>query len=102
QDPATPENYPLLDSRAHPAALPMCGESHRLAVLPEEAMADLTAALALSPSDVWALRSRGQAHRQAGRPDEAVTDLTAAVTLNPSYAWAFALRGEVHRLAGVR
>ncbi|MET9503505.1 tetratricopeptide repeat protein, partial [Streptomyces sp. NPDC006622] len=81
-------------------ALGSRGETHRQAGRYDQAIADLTAALALDPTYAWALGSRGETHRQAGRYDQAIADLTAALELNPTYAWALGSRGEAHQQAG--
>ncbi len=66
----------------------------------EEAVAELSRAIAVDPGNARAWAHRGDAHRWLGHREEAVADLTESIRLDPSDAVAFARRGEAHREAG--
>jgi Flp pilus assembly protein TadD len=65
-----------------------------------EAIADLTAALALDPAHLPALKNRAAACWQLGRYDAAVADLTAALRLAPTDPVIYNNRGLAHRARG--
>ena len=59
----------------------------------EEALGDLTQALALNPVSATTLMRRGRVHRSTGRFEAAVVDFNQAVVLSPHFARAYRERG---------
>ncbi|MFI6347878.1 tetratricopeptide repeat protein [Streptomyces sp. NPDC050560] len=89
-----------LSPRARAWAHTYRGRHHSLVDEDERAIADLDAALALDPGNLYALAMRGQAHGIAGRHGDAMADLDRAVRENPADTMVLSLRGDEHRSAG--
>ena len=58
----------------------------------DEALTALDQAIALEPTDAWALGAKGETLRQMGRFDEALKALDQAIALEPIDAWTLAER----------
>src|SRR5262245_18189420 len=66
----------------------------------DQAIADFTETLRLTPNRVEAYHNRGEAYRLKGDYDQALADYTQALTINPDYAKAYYARGIVYSNKG--
>ncbi len=89
-----------LPTPARALAHTLRGREHRLAERYDQAVADCTTALSLSPDLARAHYGLGAAHALAGRNDEALVCLDRAVALDPADSEYVGSRAEVHRLTG--
>ena len=89
-----------LDKSNLTVALEERGARYRLMRQYDDALADLTRAAELDPSNAWVFVSRGDTYQQMARYDEALADLTRAAELDPSNAWVFVSRGDTYQQMG--
>jgi tetratricopeptide (TPR) repeat protein len=66
----------------------------------DQAIADGTQALALSPNDPVAYNNRASAYRGKGLYDQAIADATRAIALKPDYKFAYVDRGLAYAAKG--
>jgi tetratricopeptide (TPR) repeat protein len=92
-------DHATLDGRTRSVALAERGECHLLAGRHDDAIADLTKAVELSPDDTWVVGSRGEAYLAMGRYQEAEADLTRAIDMDRDSEF-LASRAEVYRATG--
>jgi S1-C subfamily serine protease len=62
----------------------------------DQAIVELTAAIALDPKNASAYYNRGIAYRKKGELDKAISDYNKAIELDPKYAWAYNNRGNAY------
>jgi tetratricopeptide (TPR) repeat protein len=79
-------------------ALTERGDGYRRTDRGDEAQADFSRAIELSPGHAGAVASRGETHRDAERYDDAVADFTRAIELDPGSVRAIVNRAETYRL----
>jgi len=77
------------------------GYAYRHKGLYDQAIADYTHAIALSPSNGSAYNSRGLAYEAKSLHNQAIADYTHAIALNPSYAIAYNNRGNAYDAKGL-
>jgi tetratricopeptide (TPR) repeat protein len=66
----------------------------------DQAIADFTETLKLTPNRVEAYHNRGEAYRLKGDYEQALADYNRALTINPNYAKAYYARGIVYSNMG--
>jgi tetratricopeptide (TPR) repeat protein len=67
----------------------------------DEAAADFTKAIALSPAAYKAYGNLGIVHQKMGQPDRAIEDFNKAIALNPNFSEAYFNRGLAYSGAGL-
>ena len=100
----TTRRWPITTPRSNGSRTPPCTTSAASATPPsanyEQAVADLTEALALDPKSVGAYRSRTAAYLNVGTFPQALADLDKALKLQPDSADVLAQRGMVQFQSG--
>ncbi|MBX5457775.1 MAG: tetratricopeptide repeat protein [Thermogemmatispora sp.] len=89
-----------LPPRARAAAFFFRGRVQRYRQAYTEALVDLSQAIALDETNLWAFVERSRVLRRLRRYSEALEDLTRVVTLNPLDARSWASRGQVYTRLG--
>ena len=76
------------------------GESHLLTHNYQNAIDDLTAAIAIEPKNIIAYQIRAKAFLLAGQNDKALGDASSAIALGSTDCNMYLVRGHVYTLAG--
>jgi lipoprotein NlpI len=89
-----------LPAKTQARVLGLRANAYGAIALPDQALADFAAALAITPDDPAPYVGRGIVYRQMGDYDKAIADDDTAIAHSPGYALAFTNRGIANFYAG--
>jgi len=96
----TTDDKPLLDAKVTVNTLLVRGQEYFNESKYDDAIAEFTKAIEISPKDPFLHYMRGRSYQEKGQDDPAMLDYSKAVEIDPNYALAYRYRGIAHMAKG--